>query len=173
MKNALLAGWVSVSMLSLGALALAGEKDGVKHAAATPSGAAPDSKMEIERQKIKTDKKFIVSENMDLTDAEAKNFWPLYDAYQKDLDKLNQRMANLITTYIDASANDTLTNDLAKKSVAEYLDIEGAELEAKRAMLTKVGKVLPPQKVARYAQVENKIRALVKYELAINVPLGA
>ena len=173
MKTTLLAGWVSVSMLSLGALALAGEKEGVKHTAATQSGAAPDSKMEIERQKIKTDKKFIVSENMDLTDAEAKSFWPLYDAYQKDLDKLNQRMANLITTYIDASANDKLTTDLAKRSVAEYLDIESAELEAKRAMLARVGKVLPAQKVARYAQIENKIRALVKYELAINVPLGA
>lgn len=173
MKNMLLAGWVSASMLSLGALALAGEKEGVKHTASTQSGATPDSKMEIERQKIKTDKKFIVSENMDLTDAEAKSFWPLYDAYQKELDKINQRMANLITTYIDASANDTLTNDLAKKSVAEYLEIESAELEAKRAMLAKVGKVLPAQKVARYAQVENKIRALVKYELAINIPLGA
>jgi hypothetical protein len=172
MKKTLLAGWVSVSMLSLGALAVAGEKEGVKPAA-TQSGAAPDSKMEIERQKIKTDKKFVVSENMDLTDAEAKSFWPLYDAYQKELDKLNQRMAKLITTYIDASENDKLTNELARKSVAEYLDIESAELEAKRAMLSKVGKVLPAQKVARYAQVENKIRALVKYELAINIPLGA
>jgi hypothetical protein len=39
-------------------------------------------------QKIKADKKLLVASNMDLTDAEGKNFWPLYDAYQKELEQL-------------------------------------------------------------------------------------
>jgi hypothetical protein len=32
-------------------------------------------------------------------------------------------------------------------------------------------KVLPAKKVARYLQIENKIRAVVKYDLAAVVPL--
>ncbi len=36
-------------------------------------------------QKLKADKKLLVASNMELTDAESKAFWPLYDAYQKDL----------------------------------------------------------------------------------------
>lgn len=169
MKEIWLAGWVSVSMLLLlDAPAIAGEKGGPKQAATAQSSAASASKMEIELQKIKADKKYIVSEGMDLTEAEAKSFWPLYEGYQRDLGKLNQRIESLITTYVDA---DPLTNELAKKLVADYLEIESAELEAKRAVLAKVGKVLPAHKVARYAQLENKIRALVRYELAINIPL--
>lgn len=169
MKEIWLAGWVSVSMLLLlDAPAIAGEKGGPKQASTAQSSAASASKMEIELQKIKADKKYIVSEGMDLTEAEAKSFWPLYEGYQRDLGKLNQRIESLITTYVDA---DPLTNELAKKLVADYLEIESAELEAKRAVLAKVGKVLPAHKVARYAQLENKIRALVRYELAINIPL--
>ena len=44
-------------------------------------------------QKVKADKKLLASSNMTLTDAEAKVFWPLYDEYQKDLDKMNQSAA--------------------------------------------------------------------------------
>ncbi len=44
-----------------------------------------DTNMEILKQKLKADKKLLVAGNMDLSDAEGKKFWPVYDAYQKDL----------------------------------------------------------------------------------------
>jgi hypothetical protein len=144
-----------------------------KDAAKAPDGqgAVVDSKMEILRQKIKTDKKYIVSENMSLTDAEAKSFWPLYESYQKDLGKLNDRIESLAKTYISADAKGPISDQLAKKLITDQLEIERAELDAKKAMLAKVGKVLPAWKAAKYGQMENKMRALVKYELAINIPL--
>jgi hypothetical protein len=46
-----------------------------------------------------------------------------------------------------------------------------AEAELQAASVPKLSKVLPPKKVARYLQIENKIRAVVKYELAKAVPL--
>jgi hypothetical protein len=49
--------------------------------------------------------------------------------------------------------------------------IEKAESAMKESYAPKLSKVLPPKKVARYLQVENKIRALVKYELAGEIPL--
>jgi hypothetical protein len=144
-----------------------------KDAAKAPQaeGAVVDSKMEILRQKIKTDKKYIVSENMDLSDAEAKSFWPLYEGYQKDLAKINERIQGLAKTYISADAKGPISDQLSKKLVADSLEIERAELDAKKAMLSKMGKVLPAWKVAKYGQMENKMRALVKYELAVNIPL--
>ena len=48
--------------------------------------------MEILRQKIKADKKLVVAQNLQLTDAEGTAFWPVYDAYQKDLQQINQRL---------------------------------------------------------------------------------
>jgi cell division septal protein FtsQ len=55
-----------------------------------------DTNNEILMQKIKADKKLLVASNMDLTDAEAKQFWPLYDAYQKELNKINQRLVDTV-----------------------------------------------------------------------------
>ena len=49
---------------------------------------ATDTNMEILKQKIKADKKLLVASNMDLTDGEAKQFWPLYDGYQKELGQI-------------------------------------------------------------------------------------
>jgi hypothetical protein len=142
-----------------------------KAATAAPKGGG-ESQMEILRQKLKTDKRYIVSENMELTAEEGKTFWPLYDAYQKDLDKLNQRLGNIAVTYIEAYNKGPISDDLSTKLVKDSLELEGDELESKQKHLAKVKKVLPPYKVVRYAQIENKIRALVKYELAVGIPLA-
>ena|SRR5262252_3193012 len=63
---------------------------------------SPDTNMEILIQKIRADKKLLVASNMELTDAEAKKFWPLYDAYQKELDRINQKLGKTIKDYADA-----------------------------------------------------------------------
>jgi len=52
--------------------------------------------MEILREKITTDKKFLVATNMNLTDAEAMKFWPIYKSYQKDLHQINERLGKVI-----------------------------------------------------------------------------
>ena len=142
-------------------------------AAAAPSnqGAAANAEMEILRQKLKSDKKLIVSENMALTDDEAKKFWPIYDAYQKDLAKINQRIADLVVKYANESKQGPISDELSKKLVADSLDIEKSETDLKRTYVGKLSGAIPPYKVARYAQIENKIRALVKYELAVEIPL--
>jgi hypothetical protein len=156
------------ALLVSSATALAGDAPAAKSTA----GAADDAKMEALREKLKTDKRYLVSENMGLTDAEAKAFWPLYDSYQKDLEKVNGRLADIVNQYLGASAQGPLPEGLSKKLVADSLDLEKQELELKKAHLARVAKALPAPKLVRYAQIENKIRALVKYELAINIPMA-
>lgn len=127
--------------------------------------------MQILRDKIKADKKLVVAVNMGLTESEAKGFWPVYDAYQKDLQGINERLGKLILKYADAYNKGPVSNDTAKKLLGEMLAIEESELKLKRAYVPKLEKALPEWKVARYLQIENKIRAIVKYELAAEVPL--
>ena len=55
--------------------------------------------------------------------------------------------------------------------IDEALAIEQAEANLKSTYAPKLGKALPVKKVARYLQIENKIRAIVKYDLAQGVPL--
>jgi hypothetical protein len=131
----------------------------------------PASNMEILWQKAQVDKKLVVAKNMDLTEAEAKDFWPVYDAYQADLMTINERIARLILRYADLYKNNTLTNDTAKSLLDELLAIEQAEVTMKQGYLPKLSAVLPATKVARYFQIENKIRAVIKYELADAIPL--
>ena len=128
--------------------------------------------MQILRDKIKADKKLLVASNMELKDSEAKGFWPVYEEYQKDLAAINQRIGKLIESYAADYQAKTLTDEKAKKLVEEMVAIEKAEAGMKTAYVPKLGKVLPQVKVARYLQIENKIRALVKYELAGAVPLA-
>jgi hypothetical protein len=132
----------------------------------------PTDNMQILREKVKADKKLLVATNMELTESEAKGFWPVYEDYQKDLAAINQRIAKLIESYAADYRAKTLTDEKAKKLVDELIAIEQAETGLKASYVPKLSKVLPQRKVARYLQIENKIRAAVKYELAAGVPLA-
>lgn len=127
--------------------------------------------MQILREKLKADKKLVVAANMDLKEAEAKGFWPIYDEYQKELEKINKRTADLIRRYAREYSSGDLKNDEARKLISDFLDNETAAITAKRNMVQKVGKVLTGKKTARYLQIENKIRAALQYELADSIPL--
>jgi hypothetical protein len=127
--------------------------------------------MDILRQKIKADKKLVVAENLNLTDAEGTAFWSVYDAYQKDLQQINQRLTATIQAYASAYNKGPVTNETAKKLLDESFAIDDAEANLKSASVPKIIAVLPAVKAARYIQIENKIRALVRYELAANIPL--
>lgn len=138
---------------------------------ALPAGAQTASDMQILADKVKADKKLVVAANMQLTDAEAKNFWPVYDAYQADLQKINQRLGMLIKNYADEYNKGAVSGETAKKLLNEMLAVEEAEVKLKRSYVPRLEKAIPATKVARYMQVENKIRAVIRYELAANIPL--
>ena len=140
-----------------------------------PAGMAQDKpadNLQILRQKIKADKKLLVATNMELTESEAKGFWPIYAQYQKDLQKINRRIVTAVDGYAADVRNKSLTDDKAKKLIDEALAIEQAEANLKKDYAPKLSKVLPAIKVARYLQIENKIRAVVKYDLTQGVPLA-
>lgn len=127
--------------------------------------------MDILREKIKADKKLVVAANMGLTDAEGQKFWPIYEEYQNDLTKVNHQMLEVITAYADAYKKGPLQDNVAKDLMRDAMDVEEAELKLKRKYVPIVEKTLGAAKTARYLQIESKIRAAIKYELAGNIPL--
>ena len=129
----------------------------------------PSDNMQILREKVRADKKLLVAENMQLTDAEAKAFWPVYDQYQDELFLLRTRTVKLITDFADAY--EKMTNDTAKKLLDEYMTIDSLGPKLRQSYLPKFRKVLPEVKVVRYYQIENKIQAALFYEFAANIPL--
>lgn len=137
---------------------------------AVPVLALADEAMELKKKILFDQKKLVVMENMEFTEAEAKAFWPVYEKHQEELFLINQRGAKLILAY--ASAFQTLTDEQAVKLIDEYYDIQDDRLVAMKKMAVDVGKVLPGKKAFRYLQVEAKLSALARYELAKEIPLA-
>ena len=131
----------------------------------------PPNNMEIVHEKLKADKKLIVAKYMELTDSEAKKFWPVYEEYQKDLQKIDQRLLNLLQSYAADYRNNSLTDEKAKQLLDEWIAIENDDAKRRGSYVPKVMKALPPKKAARYLQIENEYRILMKYDLAATVPL--
>jgi hypothetical protein len=152
---------VVVAVLVLGLIAL-----GVMPAVAQDK---PADNMQVLREKVRADKKIFVAANMELTESEAKAFWPVYEKYQDELFLLRSRTVKLIKDYVDVY--ETMSNDKAKKLLEESMIIDSLGLKLRQAYLPKFRKALPEVKVVRYYQIENKINAAVNYELATNIPL--
>jgi hypothetical protein len=136
---------------------------------AAVQNAAADN-MDILLEKIRADKKLLVAGVMELTESEAKGFWPVYESYQNGLKKLGDRSITLIDDF--ARNYQMMSEDAAKKLVDDYMDIEKDRTALRRDYLPKFRKVLPERKVLRYYQLENKLQAVVNHEIAAEIPLA-
>lgn len=134
-----------------------------------PAQEKPADNMQMLREKVRADKKLFVAANMELTESEAKAFWPVYEKYQDELFLLRSRTAKLIKDY--GAAYKDMSNDTAKKLLDESMTIESLGLKLRKDYLPKFRQVLPEKKVARYYQIENKVQAALYYELAVEIPL--
>jgi len=126
--------------------------------------------MEILAQKVKADKKLLVAQTMQLTDQEGAAFWPIYEAYQADLAKINARLKTGIEGYAKDYNAGTMTDAKATAMTTEMIAIEEALVALKKTYVGKLNGVVSPVKIARFVQVENKVRALVNADLAAGIP---
>ncbi len=130
---------------------------------------ASDPGLEILRDTIRANKKALVAANLRLTDDEAKQFWPVYDRYQSELTGVNDRLVKVIEDYA-ANFRD-LSDEKAMKLVGEYLSVEEDRAKVRRSYLSEIAKTLPGRKVARFYQIENKMDAILRYDLAKGIPV--
>lgn len=129
----------------------------------------PADNMEIVKEKVHADKKLLIATYMELTESEAKAFWPIYEEYQAELGKLRDRDSKLIEEF---SANfGTMSDDVAKNLLDDSLSIDSGYLKLRQSYLAKFRDVLSDIKVARYYQLENKMEAILEYEQAKRIPL--
>ena len=135
------------------------------------AGDEPASNMEIVREKLRADKKLLVAQAMEMTQGEADKFWPVYEDYQKELTAIADREIELIKEF--ARVYKSMTNPEAKSLMDRFLSIEGDYQTTRMEYVKRLRDkgILSEIKVARYFQIENKIKALVDFELAEKIPL--
>lgn len=115
------------------------------------------------------DKRAFVAQTLQLTEPEAKKFWPIYDQYQADLANFQRQRNTTLETVV--MKDQPLTNRYAKNLANELLGIEEQEVKSRRKMHNAVMKALPPKKASQYLQIEQKLRAVQAYEIAVAFPL--
>ncbi|MBE0636922.1 MAG: hypothetical protein IH598_00205 [Bacteroidales bacterium] len=125
--------------------------------------------VELVRTQLKAEKKVVVMEVLQLSDAEATVFWPLYDEYNGKMYTVQTKRVQLIKDF--AKNYENMTPEVADDLVKRMFAIKGELLKLDQTYYKKFKKVLPLTKVASYFQLENKIETLVNAELAVEIPL--
>ena len=136
---------------------------------AAPASAQAGTDIELTRANIQKARQTIIAGAMDLTDDESLVFWPAYRDYRLDMARLGDRLVKVITEFV--SANAALSDEQAIRLLDEYLDIKAKEASLKKKHVKAFRKLLPPAKVTRFFQLENKLDAVVNFELAQAIPL--
>src|SRR5512140_1745313 len=125
--------------------------------------------IEVLRSLLKTDRKVLVAEAMQLTEPEGNAFWPLYRDYRAEMEKLGDGIVKLVLEYADAYPN--VSEDHAAKLLKDYLALEKDLTSVRAKHLNKMIRVLPKSKVLRFAQVENRLDLAMRLQMASAVPL--
>jgi hypothetical protein len=138
-------------------------------AAAAAGGDSEKANVDVLLNAIRANRKALVAVNLKMTDGEAAKFWPVYDSYQKEMNALGDRLVALLGDY-GKNFHD-MTDDKAMKILDDYLNIEAERVKVRRAYVEQFAKALPGRKVGRFYQIENKMDAVIRYEMAKTIPV--
>lgn len=124
--------------------------------------------LEVSREVLKTEKKALIAELMQFTSEESQAFWPLYNEYEQKKYTINTKYFNLIEKFAENYEN--MSDEVAAEVIKESIAIDMELLKLEKAYAKKFQKILTPQKTIRYLQAENKIKAMIDAELALQIP---
>jgi hypothetical protein len=142
---------------------------GVLFAEGPTKEAAVDQEIKLLRQDLRMEKKKIVAATMELTEAEALKFWPVYDAYTLETIKLNDTLQGLIKEY--AQNYETLTNEKAASLTKRTLNLDDAATKLRFKYVPLFNKAVSAKKTARFMQIDRRIGLLINIQVASGLPL--
>ena len=125
--------------------------------------------LEAARTQIQADRKAIISKLMTMTEQESAAFWPVYNTYREDIRKVDDKLVALAESYFGAP--DSLSDKQAQDMLKDWMKLRGDRLNVRKSYVGKFSKVVPTAKVMRFYQIENKMDAVIDYELAASIPL--
>lgn len=134
-----------------------------------PEFADINDAIEMIRDMVQVERKSIVAEELALTGEESTAFWPVYDAYVAERDVVNDKLVKLVTDYAANYLN--MSDEMATALIDDYFDVEAERLKVRRKYVREFDDVLPPKKLARFIQIENKLDTIVQVDLASEIPL--
>lgn len=125
--------------------------------------------LEVVRSTYAADRQAFVSEHMPLTEKESGNFWPVYREYKAEREKLGDQLVKTVREYAEVYPD--VSKKAAKRILKRYTELDKELQEQRTTYLKKFGKVLPPEKVLRLAQLEHRMDIVLRLQLASTIPM--
>jgi len=125
-----------------------------------------DSRIELEAKK-----KIQISKLLKLTGDQSSAFWNVYADYERELSVITKDSFDLIRRFSEGYTNNSITEQSATNMLAEFFRIEAKNLRIKQSYLARYQEVLPTKKVLRFYQIDNKVDALIRCDIAKKLPL--
>jgi hypothetical protein len=125
--------------------------------------------IEMVRSLVRIERKAAIEQAMQLAPAESQSFWALYNEYEAEKTKVNDRAVKVVTDY--AAAYPEVGDERAQALLAESFAADSDLLSLKKKYARRFAKVLAPARVARFFQIERKLDAVQNLSLAEQIPL--
>jgi len=128
-----------------------------------------DEDVKLFRKDVRSQKKQIIAANMDLTDEEAQQFWPIYDRYTAELAELWDAKFELLKEY--AQNYTTMSNEQAESYIKGRAAVEESIMQLRLKYLPIFRKVLPGKSTALFFQIDWRLSLIVDLQLSSQIPL--
>jgi len=148
------------------ALSLAGQ--------AAPAPQASDNiqnYLQLLRSDFNSAKVEIINRIMELSEADAKKFWPIYREYENELGKQAINRAELIAQFVQSHKDGTFDNAQAKTISRQWFKAQRARLDLLEKYHRKIEKTLTSLQAGQFLQIENQLTLFVDITIAAEMPL--
>jgi len=171
LKKTTIAMLTFIGMCVFGSPRVAAQDPSSQSAAAAPGSADAftNQQFALLLKDIRSIKKQVIAANLTLTDSEATKFWPVYEQYSAEFEKINDARAALVKEYSDEYG--TQTDVQADNLVRRWLDVDIAAAQLRQKYVPIFRKVLPGKKAATFFQLDRRISMMIDVQLTSQLPL--
>jgi len=131
--------------------------------------AAQSQYLELLRSDLKAERVALVTDAMNLSEADAEVFWPIYRDYDHERATLGDEKLSLIRDY--AANYVTMMDETAKDLMERVFKLDEKHISLQKKYFKKMRKELGATTSAKFFQVDRQINMLVNLKVASEMPL--
>lgn len=157
------------SMMLLSTCYLSSKASAQQPTASAPTQDTTDQDIALLRKDLRSQKKQIVAANLNLTDKEAEQFWPIFEKYTDELMAINNKKYAALKEYV--KSYDTLTDQQAEELTRDALDVDQSVAQLRMRYIPIFEKAISPKKTAAFMQIDRRLVMLIDLQLSSSIPL--
>lgn len=127
-----------------------------------------DSTIAVVRANLEADRAAFITTGMNFSDKDGAAFWPMYQQYEYERSRLDDRRVVVIKKYIRKYPN--LTDTEARAMAKQMLDCDSDLASLKKKYFQKFNKVLPALTVTKFFQLEHRIDLMMDMQVEASLP---